>query len=99
MRPLDGLKVLDIATLDRDAALAACAEVTVPAGPILAIDEIVGDPQVRHRQSIRTLEHPQLGPVAVPGVFPRLEETPGDIDHLGPALGADNERVLTGGNG
>ena len=33
------------------------------------------------------------GEITVPNVMPRLSETPGRIDHLGPALGEANGAV------
>ncbi|HEX9648346.1 MAG TPA: CoA transferase [Alphaproteobacteria bacterium] len=68
--------------------LAACERAEVPCGPVYAIDEIFADPQYRARGNLRTIEDSRAGPVTVAEVVPRLSETPGAIDWLGPALGA-----------
>ena len=68
--------------------LAACERAEVPCGPVYAIDEIFADPQYRARGNLRTIEDARAGPVTVAEVVPRLSETPGAIDWLGPALGA-----------
>ena len=80
-------------SLTRSEVEEKCAVQGVPCGPILNIAEIMTDPQVLHRQSLVEVDHPTLGKLAVPGTFPRLSETPGRIDHLGPTLGADNDLI------
>jgi crotonobetainyl-CoA:carnitine CoA-transferase CaiB-like acyl-CoA transferase len=79
----------------RDEVLTACQAADVPCGPIYAIDEIFEDPQYRARGNIRIFDDPRAGEVAVPEVVPRLSLSPGRIDRLGPALGADTDAVLT----
>jgi crotonobetainyl-CoA:carnitine CoA-transferase CaiB-like acyl-CoA transferase len=83
-----------VGSLSSDEALARCQHAEVPAGPIYSIAEIFEDPQYAHRQNI-VLSESRIGPLAIPGVLPKLSETPGDIRWLGPALGADTEAVLT----
>jgi succinyl-CoA:(S)-malate CoA-transferase subunit B len=80
----------------RDEILAICAEAQVPCGPIYGIDEIFEDAQYRARENLVTVRDARAGDVVVANVVPRLSETPGTIEHLGPALGADNAAVLTG---
>lgn len=82
------------ASLTRDAALQACRDGDVPAGPLYSIAEIFDDPQYAHRHTIVT-EESRIGPLAVPNTMPALSATPGEIKWLGPALGADTEAVLT----
>ena len=66
----------------------------MPCGPVYGIDEIFRDPQYEARENIRIIDDPRAGPVAVANVVPRLTETPGVIDTLGPALGAHLTAVL-----
>ena len=54
---------------------------------VQTVDEYLGHPQVAARDSVVTVEHPTVGPVSVPGVVPRLSETPGFIRTLGAVLG------------
>jgi len=67
--------------------------------PIYSMADIMADPQYQARETIATASHPVLGPVKVPGVVPRLSATPGEIRHLGRALGEDNEAVYVDGLG
>ena len=72
-----------------------CTDGDVPCGPINSIDDIFNDPHFAARDTIETYEHPKLGPLKVPGTFPRLSETPGRIDTLGPELGDWNDKLET----
>jgi len=84
------------ASLDRDVILEQCSAGEVPCGPVYAIDEIFEDPQYAARENIKTVEDPRVGTVRIPNVVPRLTETPGRIDSLGPSLGQHNEDVYRG---
>ena len=75
--------------------LARCEAAGAPASLIYSIADIFADPQYQARENIRTVES-RVGPVAVPGVVPKLSATPGEINWLGAALGAHNEDVLCG---
>ena len=81
------------ASLTKAEVLRICEENQVPCGPIYAIDEIFQDPQYAARNNIARVEDPRVGTLAVANVVPRLTETPGGIDHLGPPLGADTAEV------
>ncbi|MEM6441145.1 MAG: CoA transferase [Pseudomonadota bacterium] len=73
-------------SVTRAEALAACAEAGTPAGPIFDVAETMADPHLWAREAVVKLAHETLGEVAVPGVVPRLEETPGAVTSLGPPL-------------
>ena len=81
------------ADLTRDEVLDICARHEVPCGPVYGIDEIFQDPHYAARGNIAVVDDPRAGPVAVPAPIPRMSETPGRLDHLGPALGADTAAV------
>ncbi len=83
-------------SLARADILAICERQQVPCGPIYAIDEIFEDPQYAARGNIARIADARLGDatLAVPNVVPRLTETPGGIDHLGPPLGAHTAQLL-----
>lgn len=93
---VDGLVGAWTQSLTRDEVLTVCAQYDIPAGPVLAIDEIFEDPHYRERETIARIADERLGDVAVPGVVIRLSETPGGVDHLGPDLGAHNDEILGG---
>lgn len=77
-------------SLARQEVEAICARESVPCGPINTIADTVNDAQVQHRKALENIDHPTLGTLTVPGVFPKLKETPGRIESLGPSLGSDN---------
>jgi succinyl-CoA:(S)-malate CoA-transferase subunit B len=77
----------------RDEVLRLCEEHQVPCGPVYAIDEIFEDPHYASRGNIVYFNDERVGEYAVPNVVPRLTDTPGGIDRLGPALGEHNDEV------
>lgn len=78
---------------DVQAALDAAG---VPAGPVYSIADIATDPQFQARDMVVDVPDPRLpeGHVVMPGVVPRLSETPGRIGHTPGAPGADTDAVL-----
>jgi len=80
-------------SMSRDGVMEACVAAEVPAGPINTIADIFADPHFKARADIVPVNVPGIGEVVVPGVFPKLSETPGGIDTLGPALGNANEEI------
>ena len=80
----------------RAAIIDICNEKGVPAGPVNSIADIFADPHVAARETMTTVQVPEIGDVTVPGVLPRLSRTPGAITALGPPLGGDNEPVYVG---
>ena len=77
-------------------AMACCLAEDVPAGPLNSIEDIFDDPQFEARQNLVTLEVPEIGPVVVPNVVPKLTATPGQIVSLGPPLGNANNEIYRG---
>jgi formyl-CoA transferase len=72
---------------------------TVPAGPVLGIDDLVQDEHLRAREMVVGLEHPTRGPV--PGAHGygmpiKFRHHPARFDAPAPALGADNAAVYGG---
>lgn len=67
----------------------------LPAGAVQnAQDLIVDDPQLRHREHWRYLEHPEMGR-SLYGVSPfRLSSTPGELSRAAPLLGEHTDEVL-----
>jgi len=74
--------------------LAAMATADVPASKICSIADIAADPHYAAREMIRRIGLPDGGTLAVPGVVPKLSETPGGFDGGGPALGEHTDDVL-----
>ncbi|GAA0727849.1 formyl-CoA transferase [Halorubrum trapanicum] len=61
--------------------------------PIYNVEDILADEHYQAREAVVEVPDDQLGAGAVQGVVPRFSETPGEISHLGPQLGAHNEEV------
>ena len=66
----------------------------VPNGKIFSIADIARDAQYRAREMIREVALPDGKTVKVPGVVPKLSDTPGDLNWVGPALGEHTQEVL-----
>ena len=74
--------------------LRLCDEAQVPCGPVAAIDEIFENEQYAARDNIARIEDERVGELAVPNVVPRLTETPGGIEWLGPGHRCAQRRDL-----
>ncbi|MBL8342640.1 MAG: CoA transferase [Rubrivivax sp.] len=61
---------------------------------IYSIKEIVADPQYQARGSIATVEHPKIGTLKMPAVFPLFSGTPTPQIRPAPALGAHTDEIL-----
>ncbi len=83
-----------IAERTADEVILAFEEAEGAIAPVLAIDEIVRDPQYLARETVITTEHPILGPLRMQNVIPRMLRTPGRIRTAAPELGADTAEVL-----
>jgi len=73
-----------------------CNSLDVPYGPVNSVAEIFEDPQYRARENIKLFKDPRVGEIAMPNVCPRLSDTPGSINWLGPALGEHNDEIYKG---
>ncbi|QQE75255.1 CoA transferase [Brevibacillus composti] len=69
-------------------------EAAVPVGPIYSIEEIAEDEHYRERGMLERIELPDGESVMFPGIVPKLSETPGSHEWVGPALGEHNEEIL-----
>jgi formyl-CoA transferase len=69
-------------------------ETGVPCGPIYSIDQVFGDPQVRHLGIAQTLDKPGKGPVEYVGQPVVLTRTPSQVVAHPPALGQHTDEVL-----
>ena len=80
-------------SMSRKDVLHLCVEAEVPAGAINSIADIFEDPHFKAREDMIAVPVPGLGDVMVPGVFPKLSETPGRVQSLGPLLGNANQTI------
>ena len=91
---LDAMIATWSASLDVADLTARLEQFGVVFGPINSIAEVVQDPHFRERGMVRDHHDDDFGTITVPGVFPVLSETPGDIAWLGPQeVGAHNAEI------
>jgi formyl-CoA transferase len=83
-----------VAAHDLDHVLGVLEAADVPSGKIYDIADIVNDPHYAARGMIREHRLEDGRTLKLPGIVPRLSETPADTKWLGPALGAHTEEVL-----
>ena len=68
----------------------------IPAGKIYDVADIAADPHYQARGMILDGTLHDGTPVQVPGIVPKLSETPGEVRSPAPALGQDTDQVLAG---
>jgi CoA:oxalate CoA-transferase len=66
----------------------------LPYSPIQNVDQVVHDPNLRHRGMIAQVDQPGMGPVEIVGSPFHLSETPGTVRTPAPTLGQHTEEVL-----
>jgi len=66
----------------------------IPGGRIYDAADIAKDPHYHERQMLIEGELEDGTPVTLPGILPKLSETPGDVRRRAPVLGQDTEQVL-----
>jgi formyl-CoA transferase len=77
-----------------DEILAAMTKARVPAGRIYSAKDIVEDPHYAARGLIEQIQTRDGLTLKVPGVIPKLSETPGSLRTTAPRLGEDTDAVL-----
>jgi len=80
--------------MEKDELVALLSAKRIPCAPVREIDEVVNDPHMHARGTLKRIDHPELGNVVLPAspmVFPGTEE----IDLIpSKSLGQDNETVF-----
>ena len=77
-------------------AESALVEAGVPVGGIFRAEDIVEDPHYQARDSYIEVEDPEQGAIAMPGIIPKLSDTPGEVKWTGPELGTHNQEIYGG---
>jgi len=83
-----------LSTRKRDEVIAQMLEVGIPAGPINTVAEILEDPQIKAREMVVALTHPDYGPLRMLGIPIKLSDTPGAVEIAPPRFGEHNREVL-----
>ncbi|MWV12862.1 CoA transferase [Pseudomonas sp. R-28-1W-6] len=66
----------------------------VPASRIYSAEDMFKDPQFLAREMFLSAKLPDGKPFKMPGIVPKLSETPGGVEWTGPELGEHNAAVL-----
>ncbi|MFL1502819.1 CaiB/BaiF CoA transferase family protein [Pseudomonas sp. O64] len=83
-------------SLPIDQVLSALEAAEVPAGRIYSVADIVSDPHYQARDMLLNAELPGGVSVKMPGIVPKLSETPGAVNWQGPTLGQHTDDILAG---
>jgi crotonobetainyl-CoA:carnitine CoA-transferase CaiB-like acyl-CoA transferase len=78
----EGLKLLD--------------DVGVPADLVRNIAELAQDTHMLEREAVLPFQDPEKGQVLIPGIFPKLANSPGRVKFLGARLGEHNQEIYGG---
>ena len=84
-----------VARHDLGRVLEVLDQAEVPSGKIYDIADIAADAHYRAREMIEELKLDDGKPIKVPGIVPKLSETPGETKWLGPKLGQHTAEILT----
>jgi len=77
-----------------DDVLAILEREEVPAGRIYSVADIVDDAHYQARDMLLRADLPGGATVKMPGIVPKLSDTPGEVRWQGPALGEHTQAVL-----
>ena len=83
-----------VAQHDLEHVLNVLERVEVPSGKIYDIADIAADAHYRAREMIREFRLKDGKALRLPGIVPKLSETPGETRWVGPELGAHTAEIL-----
>jgi crotonobetainyl-CoA:carnitine CoA-transferase CaiB-like acyl-CoA transferase len=66
----------------------------VPAGPVLTIEQMAADPQVRAREMVVEVEHKKVGKTRALGTPVKFSATPARVNRAAPLLGEHTREIL-----
>jgi formyl-CoA transferase len=85
-----------VGSLPLETVLAALNAAEVPASRIYSAEDMFTDPQYLAREMFLSAKLPDGKAFKMPGIVPKLSETPGSAEWVGPQLGEHNQAVLAG---
>ncbi|ONN67607.1 CaiB/BaiF CoA-transferase family protein [Herbaspirillum sp. VT-16-41] len=77
-----------------DNALTTLQGADVPVGKIYSVKDMMSDAQFLARDMFEQHQFADGTPVKLPGITPKMSETPGQTKWLGPELGAHSDEIL-----
>ena len=83
-----------VASLPLTEVEAALQAAEVPASRIFSAEDMLSDPQFLAREMFLSAKLPDGKAFKMPGIVPKLSETPGEVKWTGPGLGQHNHEVL-----
>ncbi|WP_374495439.1 CaiB/BaiF CoA transferase family protein [Zoogloea sp.] len=83
-----------VAARDGDVVLAALEAAEVPASSVYSVADMFRDAQFAARGMLEQATLPDGMPMRIPGIVPRLTDTPGATEWLGPGLGEHTDAIL-----
>ncbi|MEK1939409.1 MAG: CaiB/BaiF CoA-transferase family protein [Pseudomonas sp.] len=85
-----------VGSLPLEAVLATLNAADVPASRIFSAEDMFSDPQYLAREMFLSAKLPDGKAFKMPGIVPKLSETPGSAEWVGPELGEHTHQVLAG---
>ncbi len=82
------------ASLPQEQVLQVLEQAEVPASKIYSAADMFTDPQYLAREMFLNATLPDGKPFRMPGIVPKLSETPGSAEWTGPALGEHTDAIL-----
>ena len=83
-----------VGALPLEQVLATLNQAGVPASRIYSAADMLGDPQFLAREMFLSAKLPDGKPFKMPGIVPKLSETPGSAEWIGPQLGEHTDKLL-----
>ncbi|HVH06341.1 MAG TPA: CoA transferase [Myxococcota bacterium] len=74
--------------------LARMAAESLPVAPVLSLDEVLADPQVKHNEILLEREHPTAGIIRQPRPPAKFDRTPAEAGRLAPRHGEHTDEIL-----
>ena len=89
--------LIEARMIERDSAAwdARFAHCSVAGGPIYSMDQVFGDPQVRHNRMAEPVLHPRLGEIGLVSQPFRLSRTPHALHSPTPECGEHTDAILS----
>lgn len=84
-----------VASLPLDTVIEHLNAAQVPVSRIFSAEDMFSDPQFLAREMFLHAKLPDGKDFKMPGIVPKLSDTPGTADWVGPELGAHNHEVLS----
>lgn len=79
-----------------DEVVEACERVGAAVMPVYTAADVVADPHVQARGTLRRMADPDLGELLMQDVIAKLSESPASVRATGPGLGEHNRDILEG---